>query len=166
MSFIQEIKTAIGEELYSNLNKLANGAFSKKSQLCSNTPLGQNSYIEEILPKLVTECEIFENKNLRISPIDVINILYKCKLVKASGTIEDYKKSTVCYNLVDEFDFFIPWEKRNNSEENLIQDCFERLQSLLKSNTLIVEINSFNGGSYEIQSFFDNLFKELTIRYW
>lgn len=161
MSFIEEIKTVIGEELYSNLNKLANGVFSQKSQVYSNTPIGQNSYIEEILPKLVIECELFENKNLKISPIDVINILYKCKLVKASKTLEDYNKKIVGYNLVDEFDFFIPWAERDNSEESLIQDYFERLKSFLKSNTLIVEISSFNGGSYEIQCFFDNLFKEL-----
>jgi hypothetical protein len=158
MSFIEEIKSNIGEETYLKLDRSANGLFS---QLKSNPSLSFKSMIEDLLIKLVNECELFENKGLRINPIDVINILYKCKLIKSCKTKEDYDKKIVGYNYVDEFDFFIPWAKKDTDINVLIQEYHERLKSLIKEHTLLIEINSFNGNNYEIQSFLDNLFREL-----
>lgn len=162
MKFIEEIKSTIGEETYLNLNKIANGLFSEKKYFGLKTPLGQTSYIDELLPNLLTECEQFEKLNLKISPIDIVNILYKCKLVKASKTIEEYREKTFFCDYVSEFDFYIPWEKRKETENTLVEDYFERLKSSIKENTLVVEISSFKGNSYEIQCFFDSLFKKLS----
>lgn len=159
MDFSIEIKEIISAELYQKLDKYASSAFSKNFH--SNPIPGQESFIEELLPQLVCECERFENLGIKISPIDIINILYKCKLVKSSKTEKDYQTKTTRYNLVDEFDFCIPWEKRNEHIDELIKEYFERLKSSLKENTLLIGINSFKGDSYAIQSFFDNLFASL-----
>lgn len=159
MDFLTEIKETISAELYQKLDKYASSAFSKNFH--SNTIPGQESFIEELLPLLVCECERFENLGMKISPIDVINILYKCKLVRSSKTETDYQTKTYRCNLVDEFDFYVPWEKRNEHIDELIKEYFERLKSSLKENTLLIEINSFKGDSYEIQSFFDDLFSSL-----
>ncbi len=161
MSFIEDIKTKIGANSFSELDKLSNAAFSFKNGFHSNPPLGTISSIEELLPRLNKISEQFEDENIEISPIDLINILYKCKLVKAYKTYEKYNKKINGYNLVDEFNFFIPLEKGEESFEYLVEEYSERLKSQLTEKTLIIEINSFRGNNYEIQSFFDHIFKEL-----
>ena len=161
MSFLEDIQVSIGKDIYSQLNNVANSLFSKKKQISPDCQSIQRYFTEKLLPELTIECELFESKNIKISPLDIVNILYKCKLLKSCSTYEEYREKTVGYNLVDEFNFFIPWENRDKSEISLIETYFERLKSNLKTNTLIVEINSFNGADYEIQCFFDNLFERL-----
>ncbi|TLX72838.1 hypothetical protein E9993_17000 [Labilibacter sediminis] len=158
MSFIEEIKSKIGEDSYLKLDRKANGLFSI---LKPNSSLTFNSINDDLIVELIKEFELFEEKGLKITPIDVINIIYKCKLLKSCKSNEDYRKKVAGLNYVDEFDFFIPWEKRNISLDDLIQEYFERLKSKIVEHTLIIEINSFNGNTYQIQSFLDNLFKSL-----
>lgn len=166
MTYLDEIKGTIGQKRFLKLDKLSNAVFSYKyGGLYSSVPLGQNSYVEDLIPKLLEESEFFEDLGLKISPIDAINIMYKCKLIKASTNIDTYRERTIGCNLYDEFDFFIPWDRRNDDYETLLEEYFERLRNQLSTNTLIVPIKSFKGNYYLIQSFFDELFKELGYPY-
>nr|WP_320000135.1 hypothetical protein [uncultured Draconibacterium sp.] len=151
----------LGSDLYHRLDKVADSAFSKDFKF--KQPLGQE-HIEELLPELVEECYSFEIMTLKYSPIDIVNILYKCKLLKSSETEEKYKKQQM-FSLNNEFDFYVPWNRKKENLNTLIDYYFERLLSLLKDNTLIIEINSFKGNTNSIQTFFDNLFSSLDKRF-
>lgn len=161
MTFQEEIKNKIGNDIYSKLDKMSNFALGGKYSFCFDSPLGQNSFIEELLPTVIPICKLFEDKKFTISPFDVVNVLYKCKLLKSAKSKEDYKNKTLHYNLVDEFDFFIPWHKKDIEFNELTKGYFERLSSFQNNNTLITHISSYKGSNFEIQRFLDGVFHKL-----
>ena len=162
MTFQQKLKKKIGEEIYAKLDKEANKEVSLALKMPLKYEEGRNRYYQprHLIPLMIEECELFEEKGLKISPADITNVLFRCKLLFAVKTENEYQQR-VGAHLMDEYYFSIPWDKRSNDVDSLIDEYLDKLDSLQKERTLIVTINSFNTDYANQQVFFDQLFKKL-----
>ncbi|MBA7622596.1 hypothetical protein ES703_29974 [subsurface metagenome] len=163
MTFQQKIKTTIGNDVYEKLEKEANIEVSLALKMPLKDQYGQDKYYRTrfLIPLIIPECELFEQKNLKISPADIVNILFRCKMLFAVKTEDEYRRRVGAVSWVDEYDFAVPWTKKNNGVDSLIDEYLDRLETFQKERTLIAEINSFHVDSAPQQVFFDQLFQKL-----
>ncbi len=93
MSFLETVKGKIGSELYSRLEKEAEKEIAAAIQMPLKDQYGQDQYYRPRffqLTNLLNECQRFEKLGLKISPADVISILFKCKLLFAAQSEDEY----------------------------------------------------------------------------
>jgi hypothetical protein len=163
MTFQQKIRKRIGDDIYAKLDKEANNEVSLALKMPLKYEDERDRYyqLRNLIPVMISECELFEKKELRVSPADIINVLFRCKLLFAVKTDKEYLKRAPGGPLMDETSFFIPWNKKSDGIVSLIDEYLDKLESLQKERTLISEINSFNSDSASLQVFFDQLFEKL-----
>jgi hypothetical protein len=165
IKFLKEIEKTIGQK---NLNSLIKEADKKVGKVLEMSPVneyGEPRYFQknELIPDFIRMSRIFEEKNLQISPMDVVNIFYRCKLFFAVNDEREYSRRNGCSSYKNEVDFSIPWSKKNESQDALIDEYFDRLRGLITQRTLIVEVNSIHNPSSKTQIFFNNLFEKLEL---
>lgn len=173
MSFLTTVKEKIGEDIYNKLFKEA----EREVALAMQMPL-ENKYSEKqyyhpryLLRLTLEECKLFEERGLKISPADVINILFKCKILFAVSNENEYDQRSGGKSFVDEYSFVVPWEKRSENLNTLIEEYFDRLETFLKERILVTEISAFrdpeistpNLPELSTQDFFEDLFKKLDL---
>lgn len=165
MSFLETIKVKIGGELYSRLEKEAEKEVAAAIQMPLKDQYGQDQYHR---PKffrmldLLNECRRFEELGLKISPTDVIDILFKCKMLFAAQSEDEYMK-----RIGGGMHNFGLWrEKTSGTVDVIINLHFDRHAKTLQQRTLLTEVNSFeelnpNLGTKAHQKFFEELFAKL-----
>lgn len=164
MSFLETIKKQIGDELYSRLEKEA----EKEVALAMKMPLkdkwGQEQYYRQrfLLAELLSECKRFEEIGLKISPVDIVLALFRCKMLFAAQGEDEYMK-----RIGGGMHNFGLWrDKSKGPLDTIINLHFDRLADSLQERTLLAEINSFKElnpkiGTQSHQKFFDGLFAKL-----
>jgi hypothetical protein len=163
MTAIDTFKKCIGEEVYLRLDKAANvevGYARKMALLGDNN--ARNYYQERnLLPELLDICKLFHDRGLLFLPTDVVRLLFRCKLLLASGTEQEYRQR-VGDGL---FSMSIRWDQRSEGLETLLEQAFERLHNDITERALVVGLKSYasmqqtHEGS--VQAFFDEIFKSL-----
>ena len=163
MTFQKEIKQTIGNDVYEKLDNEAKMEVSLALKMPLQDQYGQDKYYRTrfFIPKILPEYELFEEKGLTISPADIVNVLFKCKMLFVVDSEDEYKRRVDGVSFVDENHFVVPWNKKSNGLDSLINEYLDRLRGFLSEKTLIVEINSFYEHSSNHQEFFDSLFKTL-----
>jgi hypothetical protein len=163
MTFQQKIKKVIGNEIYKKLENEANNEVSLALKMPLKDKNGQDNYYRQrfILPLLLSECDLFERKGLKISPIDLINVLFKCKMIFAVNIENEYRRRVGGGSYISENDFVVPWNKKSQGIDALIDEYLDRLETFQSNRTLLVNINSFNDDSSNSQGFIDQLFQKL-----
>ncbi|MCF7841202.1 MAG: hypothetical protein K9N22_10535 [Candidatus Marinimicrobia bacterium] len=163
MDFLSRIKKTIGPAVYYKLEKIADIEVSLALNFSLKDTEGNDNYYRPrfLIPDLLAECELFERCQLNISPVDVVNILFKCKLLFACNSEPEYRIRAGNGSFVDEVHFLIPWDKKVLSPEAVRHEYFERLNAFIIERTLLVEISSFHNDFHELQSFFDKIFQNL-----
>lgn len=159
-----KLKENIGEESYSRILS----EVEKEIGLAMQMPLVDEYRREKyyrprfLLKELLIDCELFEQKGLKFSPLDVVNIFFKCRMLLISQSEEEYNQRVGGGSYVDESRFVVPWTERSNSLDVLVDRYFIHLESHLKERTLLTEINSFDSMPNENpQEFFNELFKKI-----
>ena len=164
MSFKKTLKQTVGEIIYNKLEKEATNEVSLAKKMNLKDIRGDDNYYftRFLVPYFISEAELFEEKGLTISPVDIFNVLFRCKMLFCVQTEDEYRNRVGGGSFVDENKFLVPWGKRSLGLENVIDEYLNRLENFQSQKTLRVEINSFHScdGSNP-QNFFDNLFKKL-----
>ena len=165
MAFKQKIIELIGLQIYDKLDKEANNEVSLALKMPLKYDDGRDQYyrMRPLIALMIPECKLFEEKGLKVSPADISNVLFRCKMMFAVDDEQAYVQR-VGIHLLDDFYFNIPWDKKSNGVDSLIDEYLDNLENLQKQRTLIVEINSFNSDSAnqaKQQAFFEQLFGEL-----
>ena len=165
MTFQQKIRTTVGNDVYEKLEKEANNEVSLALKMPLKDQYGQDKYYRTrfLIPLIIPECELFEQKGLKISPLDIVNILFRCKLLFAVQTKDEYAKRADAGSWIDRYDFGVGWTKKSNAVDSIINEYLDRLEASEKERTLIVEINSFHANHAIQQTFFDQLFQKLSL---
>jgi len=85
----------------------------------------------------------------------------------ASQTEEEYGQRVGSVSYVDEFRFACKWSERIEGIDVIIDRYLCRMESHQKERILITNIDYYNSsqGDYDLQTFFDNLFKEIQSSY-
>ena len=106
MSFLKTIKAKVGNEAYQLVEKEA----EKEVALSMQMPLTGQNYednyysqrfrVDQAPPnELLTSFESFEKAGLKVSPTDLIKILFNCKLLFASKTEKSSAKGAAASSL-------------------------------------------------------------------
>ncbi|HUB86336.1 MAG TPA: hypothetical protein VMB22_00475 [Verrucomicrobiae bacterium] len=165
MSFLTTIKGKIGNELYAHLEKEAENEVAAAMQMPLKDQYRQDQYFRPKffrLLNLLSECQRFEALGLKISPADVIDVLFKSKLLFAAQDEDEYMK-----RIGGGMKNFGLWrDKSNGTVDQIIERKFEALASSLEKRTLLAEVNSFvelnpNQSRKTHQKFFEELFAKL-----
>ena len=171
---IEKLKTEIGEDLYSLLDKEANKEVALALQMPLLDEYKQEKYYHRrwLLEELLKEFEIFEQKGLKITPLDVVNVLFESKLLFASQTDEEFIQRSGGGLRLNDPTFSFDWREKQYAIEIVINEHFKRLGHSIQTKTLISEISNFEATSFgfgdEISptDFFDNLFKKMDLPFW
>lgn len=167
MEFIEEITSKVGEEISKRLEDEAN----KEVSLALKMPL-KNEYDEDnhyrprpLLSNLIEECKIFEEKGIKVSPVDIVNVLFRCKALFAIDTITEYRRRVWAVSLVDENRFAVDRQLKKEGIDKVMTVYLKRLESFQSDRILISEINSYNWDIEQVKVFFINLFKKINCPY-
>jgi len=168
MSFLDTIKGRIGRETYSRLEDAAEKEVALAMQMPLRDQYGQEMFYEPrlLLGDLLAECEAFEQLGLKILPIDAVAVLFRCKLLRATSTEEEYRQRHGGFAHAHEFHALIRWTERTDSMDVLINRYFTKLETEIRERTLLTHINSFDSSRPDKtdqypQGFFDDLFASL-----
>jgi hypothetical protein len=164
-----QIKQKIGEEVFSRLDKEADTEVGLALQMPLVDQYRKEKwyYQRYLIPDLLEECELFEKLELKFSPMDIINVLFRCKLAFAVQTENDYYRRIPGHSYVDEYSFLIKWAEKANGIDSVIDQYLERMQDFISDKTLLAEISQFNYKSVDPNAspteFFEQLFKKLSL---
>jgi len=165
MSTIEMLKRQIGDASYSRLEKEADIEVG----LAKKMPLVDQNHQEKfythrfLLGDLLADCELFERLGLTILPTDVVNVLFKCKLLYATNSEHEYLQRSGGYSRFREAGSTVRWEERTEGLPVLVDRHVARLQAEIEERTLVAPISSFLsiGQTAGVQAFFDALFAKL-----
>lgn len=168
---ITELKSKIGDSIYQNIERVA----QKEVRLAMKMPLtdkwGKDRYYNQsfVQSELLEECKVFEEKSLKISPLDIFHILFNCQIFLASKTENEYHQRLGGAYFHDESRFTIPWNLKGTNITDLADKYLDLIDKSQKDRSLLVSINSFrnpempsnNLPDLSIQEFFSDLFEKL-----
>lgn len=98
-----------------------------------------------------------------LPPEDIVNILFKCKLLQAVKEKSQYNQRAGASSWVAEVNFIVPWDRKNEDLDGLIEEYFDKLKSFQTERILVTSMNSFYLDSKIQQTFFDELFSKLDL---
>ncbi len=161
------LKEKIGEDVYTALCEEAD----KEVRLAMAMPLvdqyRQENYYKKrwLLPKTLEESRVFEDLGLKITPVDVIHILFLSKLLFAAKTEQEYIQRSGGGLFLGDQTFAFWWEERERGIDFVIDNHFERLAESISEKTLLSEIKLFETlqGLGEPSIFFRDLFTKLNL---
>jgi hypothetical protein len=164
MSFLTTLKEKIGNELYTHLEKEAEKEVALAMQMPLRNQFGDEQYYSPrfILAELLPECRSFEELGLKISPVDVVNILFRSKMLFAAQSEDEYMK-----RIGGGMRSFGLWRERSiGTVHVIVERHFEWLGNSLEEKTILVQVNSFEElkpdiGAKSHQKFFEELFTKL-----
>ena len=164
MSFREHIQSRITEELWARLTVIANAEVSLALQHSLTDSSGQRSYYRcrNWLPLVLQESCECQRAGLRVSPTDIVNILFRCKLLFAVASEDEYRTRAGGSWLDREWGFLVPWEDRSKGCDVLVDEYFDRLETFVGERTIVTVIDGFEPSSdAELQRFFNNLFSKI-----
>jgi hypothetical protein len=171
MSFLATIKAKVGNEVYQRIEKEA----EKEVALAMQMPLiGENyeknyyrqrfSFDQTPPSDLLTSFESFENARLKVSPTDLIKILFNCKLLFASKTEQEFgQRRGGLFPILEDPALIVRWQEKAESIDVLIDRHVDQLAAAIRPRTLLAPLSSLTSiqGDTGQQAFFDGLFTGL-----
>lgn len=155
-----ELREKIGDDIYNSLEKEA----EKEVALSLQMPLADKYYQQRfLLNELLSQCKVFEEETLKISPLEIVRILFKAKLLFASKSEEEYKRRSGGRSLFNESPFVFNWQERGVDIDEVVSEHLRRLENSVTKRTLLTEINGFNSHTSDPRVFFENLFRTLNM---
>jgi len=164
MSFLDTIKTKAGQQSYLRIEQEAEKEVALAMRMDLLSKYHQENYYTPrfLLGELLNEFESFERAGLKISPIDLIKILFKCKLLFASQTQQEYgQRCGGLFPMLEDSAVVVRWSERAENVDALIERHVAQLETAIGERTMVVHLTSFTGlaGDSHPQQFFEHLFE-------
>jgi len=163
MSFLDTIKAKVGKASYGHIENEA----EKEVALAMKMPLKDQYHQEQyytprfLLGELLGEFESFEKAGLKVTPIDLVTILFKCKLLFACKTEHEFgqRGGGLFPGLVDSA-WIVRWSEKKEKVHVLIERHIEQLEKEISKRILVAPVSSFTAlaGDMQPQAFFEKLF--------
>ncbi len=163
-----ELVQKIGEEVYLRLEKEANTEVAEAMKMPLKNEHGQEKWYCQryLFCDLIRECELFHNLGLNFSPLDVVNILFRCKLAFAVSDEEEYNRRLNGFSHDSEYDFILKWEDKEKGFDLVVDKYVARIESFIEEKTLLTTLSNFDYDSldanYTPKEFFENLFIKIS----
>jgi len=142
---MQTIREKIGEEAYSRLEAEAEKEVALAMQFGIIDQYHQERYysMRPLLTPLLKEFQIFQEKGLKFTPIDIVCILFYSKLLYPCQTEKEYMQRSGSSHFMEESPFVFQWEERNQTIDVVIHNHLEQLNPTIIQRTLASEITNF-----------------------
>lgn len=139
------VREKIGEDLYTKIENEAQKEVSLAMQFEIIDKYKQDRYYTRrpILTELLSIFEEFQNKEFKFSPLDIFNIFFNAKLLKACDSEQEYIQRRGG-GLITEEAFSFSWYERENKYEEVVDEHLTKLEACIIERTLISEITDFN----------------------
>lgn len=156
MAFIDLIKSKIPQDVWNKLNKLAEDEVS----IALNYPLKDRyqpykdnfPYMQRFLMgELLDECDLFDKLDIKILPTEIIDILFRVKLIFVSKDQQSFYIRSNCRYL---------WDKKSDGIDKILTDDFESLGQSIRKRTLATPVNSYNDEE-KLESLVENVAAEI-----
>jgi hypothetical protein len=164
MSFLDTIKARVGEQSYRHIENEAEKemAFAMRMELKDRNYTNQYYTPRFLLGELLGEFESFEKAGLKVTPLDLLTILFKCKLLCACQTQEEFgQRAGGLFPMLVDDAWIVRWSEKGNKIDAQIERHVDQLEKEIGKRILVAPVNSFTSiRDMQPQIFFDNLFTE------
>lgn len=166
MSYLGTIKNQIGQDRFVHLEKEADIELSLALKSPLKSQYGDKQYYRRriLIGKLFADCDFFDEKGLRILPTDLVNAIFRAKLLFASqdeaAFLQRSGEGSSALGI---------WSKKPSKVDEALEAFFEQIKNSIKERTLLTQLSSFIGLSKgglaqdneAVQRFFEQLFQKL-----
>jgi hypothetical protein len=168
MSYLETIKNQIGKDCFARLEKEADNELSLALKMPLKNQYGDTQYYRKrvLIGELFADCDFFDGNRLRILPTDLVNAIFRAKLLFASQDEASFLQRS------GEGSYAMGiWSKKPAKIDEAVEAFFERIKDSIKERTLLTQLSSFiapskngSGQDYEaVQKFFEQLFQKLGV---
>src|SRR5690348_15989711 len=143
MSFLDTLRARMGNAAYSRLEREAEKEVALAKQMPLRDEYGQEIYYAQrfLLGDLLDICDNFEKLGLRILPTDVVTILFRCKLLFAVNTEDEYAhRAGGMFPQLGGSSLFVQWSERTEGVDVVVDRHFARFETEIQERTLVVHI--------------------------
>lgn len=166
MSFRDTLKANIRPERYAHIEKEA----QKELALALAMPLKDGYGTEQfykprpLLKEFASEAEYFDKTGLKVLPAEVVHIVFRCKLLLAAKSEQEFKQRSGHVSLFANRAIFPSWTDKGVKFDQLEDKYVSGLETGIRERTLLSHISSLNPdkpnpGSQ--QAFVEDLFSSL-----
>ena len=166
MSYLDTVKSQIGQERFDRLEKEADKELSR----ALNTPLkneyGDKQYYRKriLIGDLFPDCDYFDENGMRILPTDLVHAIFRAKLLFASLDEESFLQRSG-----EGSSALGIWNHKPATYDEALGCFFEWIRDSIKERTLLTQLTSFIGPSRSgcvedhqaVEKFFEQLFRKL-----
>jgi hypothetical protein len=155
-----KLRKAIGQDIYSHLDNEANKEVSLSLQMPLLNQYGGKNYYRprRLIGNLLQVCSHFEELGIKLSPIDIIQTLFKCKLFFAAKSLDEYYQRAGGSFLSETR---LTLKDKSNGVEVLISEHLNRIEDDIRERVLLSVVSHVNSTSTEQQLFFEGLFEKM-----
>lgn len=164
---VAQIKQTIGDDVYDRLEKQANAEVGLALAMPLIDQYRREKWYQQryLIPDLLPEIEHFHKLGLKFTPVDVINVLFRCKLAFALNVEDEYHRRAPG-SLADESGFLIHWAEKADGYDTVVDRYLERMQGFIQEQTLITELSHFDNTpiidpARNLYAFWEELFRKL-----
>lgn len=97
----------------------------------------------DCLGDLLQECELFENKKLQIMPTEVVDLLFRCKMLYAAESEMEYRQRTGGWDFHSPLPRAIHWTDRSQPIDAVIEQALDCLNQDVRERSSLIRLNSF-----------------------
>ncbi len=155
-------RDSIGEEIFSNLESVAETEVALAMQMPLLDEWRKEKYYRRrsLLTDLLDTFKEFESKSLKITPLDIVNICFKAKLLKACNTEQEFIQRSDGRSFFEEPPFIFTWKEKEESIENIIEKHILSLEKTIIKRAVVVEVSELRDFDTEKtrSEFFDEFF--------
>ena len=160
------VKAKIGESAYSHIEKEAEKEVALAMQMPLLDEIHRARYYKPraMLGEFLGELESFEKVGLKISPMDLMTLLFKCKLLPAANSQEEFGQRCggLFPPLVDPA-LVVRSSEKGDKVDVLVDKHLTQLEASVRERILVTPVNSFQAlsGDSNHQASFEKLFEGL-----
>ena len=162
MSYLEIIKSQIGQDCYTRLEKEAEKELSLALKMPLTNQYGDKQYYRKrvLVGDIFPDCHRFNEMGLGISPLDVVDAVFRAKLLFASQDKESFlQRSGEGSRAIG------IWEKKPSSFSYALECFFKWIENSIHERTLLTQLSSFRApsanGDNAVETFFEQLFQKL-----
>jgi hypothetical protein len=167
MAYLDTIKKQIGPDRFARLEKEAENEVAAALKMPLTNPYGDKQFYQKpfVIPEMLPDADFFNEKGLGIFPTDVVDALFRAKLLFASKDVDSFLQrsgeGTSALGI---------WHRKPAKYDEAVECFFEWIKDSNKERTLLTQLSSFygprNAGEQDfaaVEKFFEHLFQKLNL---
>jgi hypothetical protein len=159
-TYIEKLKEKIGDDVFDRLDNEANKEVSLALAMDLDDKWRKEKYYTSrfLIKELLPEIQLFQKLGLKISPLELVDVLFKCKILLATKTEQEFdQRASQGFSEP----YRVDWKDKTMSKDALFEKYLPMIDNSISKRILVTEINSFDTCGNDAGTFFRELFVKL-----